>query len=1434
MRVLMEIAASLGAAAAVVVAFLVLFFTRRTTDERRSEINPQSEASDEATSGRRILLSLSQAAQAVQRARTPDQVYQTVGDEIGRLGFRAIILALTSDRSHLGITYLSHASHLLRAMEKLAGLSMRDYRIPLKKGGIYQQIINIREPIYAESGVELTAQALPAGMRHLASRLQGLLGDEQGIYAPLVVGGEVHGILGVTAAGLTEADVPAIMTFASQIAIALENVQAMEALRLPSEIMANMSEGVYLIRTSDETIVYTNPKFDEMFGFSHGEMLGKHVSIVNAPSDKRPEETAREIISTLKQQGHWQGQVRNIRKDGTLFWCFANVSEFEHREFGHVWVSIHTDITEHKLAEEELQKHHQYLEEMVDEQAGAIRASEAKLRALLAALPDTVLVLNDEGRLIKIVSNGANLLDRPAAELEGRLLHDILPLEAAGIILHQVREALDHGEMVNVEYYLPIGNRVAWFSGVISPITKNSGLWTVRDVTERKHIEDALRDSEERFRAIFEQAAVGVAQISPEGRFLRINQRYCDIVGYTLEEMMNLTFQEITYPDDLEFCLENTRQVLTGEIPTYSIEKRYIRQDGEVVWVNLTVSLVHESSGASRYFVCVIEDITLRKRAQDALRESEELYRDLVEYSQDLICTHDLEGKLLSVNLTAARVLGYAPDEIVNRNMLEMLPEGSEDGFQAYLTNIREQGVASGLLNVFSRSGKACILEYNNNLSQVEGEPPFVRGVARDVTDRIRAEKASRAQLERISRHDRALAYLATKGLTEPSGFQDAAKAITQAAGEATGVERVSIWLLDDKGQQMTSIDLYNLETGRHLGGEIVDITRYPNYTGALKANRVIDAADAVNDPRTSDLHDDYLTPLGITAMLDATIRVAGKMVGVVCFEKTGKDDNRSWQPDELVFAREVADQSALALLNVERQQALVALQKSEEQYRSLVETDGAGVISIDMEGKLIFTNQGACHLFGYSREEMLGRPFIDFLYPEEAGKLLELFQNTFQNPETRPHLEFKIRCADGSMAYGYTIPTLIWHSGQIIGASAIIHDISDRKQAEEALQDAEMRYRSLVEQIPAIIYTDSAVQVDKTFYISPQLETTLGYAPEEWIADNDLWLKIMHPDDRERVTAENDRVNESGEPFSAEYRVITPEGRIVWIRDEAMLNRDSSGRPLFWQGILLDITEQKQAEEALQHYSERLEEMVEKRTKALEEAHEQLLRKEKLTVLGQLASGVGHELRQPLAVIKNVAYLMNLLLKDPVPEVRETLDMLDKEVQTADRIIHSLLNYARTGRPVLRETNLNDVAHKALSRLTLSDDVHVLFELDDTLPPILADADQLVQVCVNLFENAVQAMPQGGQLLIKTTRPLPTEVTLSISDMGMGIPEENLDKVFEPLFSTKARGIGLGLALVKMLVEAHGGSVQVTSVIGQGSTFKVSLPAVTGGSMTE
>jgi PAS domain S-box-containing protein len=279
------------------------------------------------------------------------------------------------------------------------------------------------------------------------------------------------------------------------------------------------------------------------------------------------------------------------------------------------------------------------------------------------------------------------------------------------------------------------------------------------------------------------------------------------------------------------------------------------------------------------------------------------------------------------------------------------------------------------------------------------------------------------------------------------------------------------------------------------------------------------------------------------------------------------------------------------------------------------------------------------------------------------------------------------------------------------------------------------------------------------------------------------------------------------------------------------------------------DITERKRTEAALKEYSERLAQMVDERTRELRDAQDQLLRQERLTVLGQLAGGISHELRSPLGAIKNALYLLKLGQPSPDSETAEILQILEKQVAQSEHVITSLMDFARPQPPHRRATDVRDTIDLALAQSALPANIVVQREFAENLPELQADPDQLQIVFGNLIRNAAQAMPEGGTLTI-TARAnmsfraereiyLPKERDFSLQkarlemtfleitfrDTGVGIAPEELDKIFQPMFTTKSRGMGLGLALCKLLVEGHNGKIQVTSQVGKGTTFTVVLP---------
>jgi PAS domain S-box-containing protein len=378
-------------------------------------------------------------------------------------------------------------------------------------------------------------------------------------------------------------------------------------------------------------------------------------------------------------------------------------------------------------------------------------------------------------------------------------------------------------------------------------------------------------------------------------------------------------------------------------------------------------------------------------------------------------------------------------------------------------------------------------------------------------------------------------------------------------------------------------------------------------------------------------------------------------------------------------------------------------------------------------------------------------------------------------------------------------------------------------KAAEDALRAISARYQTMLAAIPDII-----MEVDKNKVYTWANEA--GYAffgkdvigkPADYYFEGDqdtyhIVQPLFNGKHEDIIYVESWQRRQDGEKRLLAW----------WCRTL----RDAYGNVIGALSTARDITEQRRAQAALQEYSERLEQMVEERTRELRAAQEQLLQQERLALLGQIASGIGHELRGPLSTISNAVYLLRQILPTSDEATREALDILTRQVEASNRIITSLLTFARPQPPVRRPTDVRAVIDAALAQAALPNTIVIRREFDDTLPEVQADADQLLIVFSNLIRNAVQAMGEhGGTLTISGQRSTvsgqPPAIEIRITDTGTGIPPEIRDKLFQPFFTTKSRGLGLGLALCKLIVEAHGGTIAVESIAGKGTTFTVTLP---------
>lgn len=251
-----------------------------------------------------------------------------------------------------------------------------------------------------------------------------------------------------------------------------------------------------------------------------------------------------------------------------------------------------------------------------------------------------------------------------------------------------------------------------------------------------------------------------------------------------------------------------------------------------------------------------------------------------------------------------------------------------------------------------------------------------------------------------------------------------------------------------------------------------------------------------------------------------------------------------------------------------------------------------------------------------------------------------------------------------------------------------------------------------------------------------------------------------------------------------------------------------------------------KAAEQSARKLNEELEAKVAERTRQLLVAQDELVRKEKLTLLAQVADSVGHELRNPLSVMSNAVYFLKTVLPEADETTKEYLGIIEGEIAESERIVADLLDAVRTKPPQFETAGVAELAERALRKCDIPAAVTVQLDIPETLSPLRVDPKQMQQVLRNLIRNGVEAMPEGGHLQISAVEDKPAHsLRISVTDSGAGIAPEHRARLFQPLFTTKARRVGLGLAVVKNLTQVNHGSVDVQSEPGKGSSFFITLP---------
>jgi len=506
-------------------------------------------------------------------------------------------------------------------------------------------------------------------------------------------------------------------------------------------------------------------------------------------------------------------------------------------------------------------------------------------------------------------------------------------------------------------------------------------------------------------------------------------------------------------------------------------------------------------------------------------------------------------------------------------------------------------------------------------------------------------------------------------------------------------------------------------------------------------------------------------------------------------------------------------------------------LLRSRELYRVVVENSHDMIAVLDPMGRFVFASPSYEQALGYGPEELVDVSPISLVHPSDVQRASDALRQAVTS-QSAAVVELRMRHKRGNWVFVEgTTTSVLDESGQLRSILMSFRDISERRVAEEELREAEARYRLLVEQLPLITYINAPGESGRWVYLSPQLEEILGYKPADWVSEYDRFVNAIHPDDREHVTSERAASGGKGR-IALEYRLISKDERTVWVHDEAVVVRDLSGKPLYVQGYLLDISVEREAE-------------IERHRLEAE-----LLHSQKMEAIGRLAGGIAHDFNNLLTAITGYSELIVSEL-DPTSSLARDAEEIKRAAEQAAAMTQQLLAFSR--RQVLQPVLLNpneviERMERMLQRL-IGENIELVTALTPEVAMIRSDRGQIEQVIMNLVVNARDSMPNGGKIAIETANTSLDEadatrlgilvgdyVLTTISDLGFGMDEETISHIFEPFFTTKEQGegTGLGLATVHGIVEQSNGAIQVASEIGKGSAFFVYLPVAPEGTEAE
>jgi len=1226
----------------------------------------------------------------------------------------------------------------------------------------------------------------------------------------------------------------------------------------------NSSEvGMFRTMLHSSEILDINEKLLQILGYTREEMQGKPSTFCYADAAQR-----QELEKILQAEGQVVDfEIRIVNKQGEIKTCLLSSKLYPEQEM--VEGSI-IDVTESKKAEL------------------ALAESEEKYKNLFENAPDVIVTIDLNGKITS-VNKAITQHGFKENEIVGESIFKLVPIEYDQKMLAGLRNIATgkpaHGE---IEILTPNGRRSTEYnSNPIWKSGKVLGYQTViRDITERKKAEKALEDSEEKHRKLFEESldAIFVADATT-GVIIDCNFAASKLVGREKSELVGQN-QSIIHPkEQIEGGFTGGfKQHLKDQ--TKTIETQIIMKTGEVRDVAVK-GTIFELNG-KKLIQGVFRDVTDRNKNDQILKASEEKFRNLAENSPTMIFIYQ-KGKVVYANKEAEKAMGYTKEEYYSSefNFLDLVtPESRELVISNFAKHTKGEDTTPYEYGLMRKCGRKIEAILNAKIITYNGEPAIL-GIVTDITERkhLNLKLADSEQRYHALFDEAPLGVLVIDPQTgKPVEFNDVAHTQLGYSRE----EFSKLCVLDFEAKEEPDETKAHLDRIVKQGGDEFE-TKHRTKSGetrdVLVTARAVELVgktflysifhditeirqvqDALMKSETEyrqlvnvaqegiwvfdrDYRTVFVNPRMANMLGYAESEMVGKNLfdfiheaevgqaiqylaqfkrgveGTFEYEFPCKDGSKVYTS---ITASQIKDDEGnptgtLALVSdiTLRKKTENELKQESQKLETITESIGVGLTITSKDYRIIWTNKVMKQLRGMSNLE--GRKcyatynYLDAVCPNCGVK--KVFEG--KEFDSREYVVFDKE--KGSTIWMQLIATPIKDKdGKVISALELVLPITERKIMEQSLKVSEERFRTIMNSaLDAIIAIDEAMNIVEW---NPAASRIFGYTQEEIIGKS---ISNLIPfDTTQTATKEIRRFIETSQQDSIggviEIIGLKKDGSEFFA--ELSLSKMQITGKNQWVAFVRDISQRKQVEEKLQNYSRVLEETVAQRTAELKAMQDRLLKAERLAAIGELAGMVGHDLRNPLQGIKNAAYY----LKRKGPAVSESqgkdmLETIDKAIVHANKIINDLLDYSREMHLEFTNNRLSTLLEDTIRVIQVPDRIQVVNRvLDETR--IMVDSDKMMRVFVNLINNAIDAMPDKGRLDI-TCCQTRDNVEISFADTGVGIPQEVLQKLFTPLFTTKAQGMGFGLSICKRIIEAHGGVIGVESEVNKGTKFTVTLP---------